>query len=73
MNKLLLLIAELVASAVLMLVLYGLYNGFIGSLVTISEAMGIWLVIFLILLVIIDIFLIAYTLSAWEHGIRPRE
>ena len=73
MNKILLLIVELVAGAVLMLVLYGLYDGFIGSLVAIPEATGVWLVIFLILLVIIDVFLIAYTLSAWEHGIRPRE
>ncbi len=51
-----------------MLVLYGLYNGFIGSLVAIPEATGVWLVIFLVLLVVIDIFLITYTLSAWEHG-----
>jgi hypothetical protein len=67
MKNINLLIAEIIAGAVLVLVLYGLYNGFIGSFIAIPEATGVWLVLFLILLVIIDIFLIAYTMAAWEH------
>jgi hypothetical protein len=59
------LIAELVAGAVIVFVLYGLYVGYFGFL-NIPEATGVWLVLFFILLAIIDIFLIVYTLRAWE-------
>jgi hypothetical protein len=67
MNKIVLLIAELVAGAFIVLTLYGLYTGIIGSFVAIPEATGVYLVLFFILLAIIDIFLIVYTLAAWEH------
>ena len=67
MDKIKILIAEIVAGAVIVLVLYGLYTGFIGSFIAIPEATGVWLVLFLILLVIIDIFLFVYTLRAWER------
>jgi uncharacterized membrane protein len=60
------LIAEIVAGAVIVLTLYGLYTGFIGSYIEIPEATGVWLVLFFIMLAIIDIFLIIYTLRAWE-------
>jgi hypothetical protein len=66
MNKIKTLIAEIVAGAVIVLMLYGLYSGFIGSYIEIPEATGVWLVLFLILLAIIDLFLIVYTLRAWE-------
>lgn len=67
MNKLKVLIAEIVAGAAIVLILYGLYNGFIGSFIAIPEATGVWLVLFFILLAVIDIFLIVYTLRAWEQ------
>jgi hypothetical protein len=44
---------------------YGLYSGWFGFL-AIDEATGVWVMLFLILLVIIDIFLIAYTMRSWE-------
>jgi len=66
MNKIKILIAEIVAGAVIVLTLYGLYIGFIGSYIEIPEATGVWLVLFFIMLAIIDIFLIIYTLRAWE-------
>ncbi|HEY3272880.1 MAG TPA: hypothetical protein VGJ92_03900 [Methanocella sp.] len=65
MNKIHVLIAEIVAGAILVLTLYGLYIGFF-SFLAIPEATGVWLVLFLMLLAIIDIFLIVYTLRAWE-------
>ena len=61
------LIAEIVAGAVILLILYGLSAGIIGSYVAIPEATGVYLVLFFILLLIMDIFLIVYTLRAWEH------
>ena len=61
------LIAEIVAGAVILIILYGLYTGVIGSFVTISEATGVYLVLFFILLMVIDIFLIVYTMRAWEQ------
>jgi len=61
------LIAEIVAGAVILFILYGLSTGIIGSFVTISEATGVYLVLFFVLLLIMDIFLIVYTLRAWEH------
>jgi hypothetical protein len=67
MNKIKVLIAEIVAGAAIVLILYGLYNGFIGSFIAIPEALGVYLVLFLIMLAIIDIFLIVYTLRAWEQ------
>jgi hypothetical protein len=65
-NKIMVLIAEIIAGAAIVLILYGLYNGFIGSFIAIPEATGVWLVLFFIMLAIIDIFLIVYTLRAWE-------
>ncbi|MGA9140851.1 MAG: hypothetical protein WBZ29_11540 [Methanocella sp.] len=67
MNKLTVLIAEIVAGAVILLVLMGMATGVVGSLVTIPEADGVWLVLFLVMLLVIDIFLIVYTLRAWEQ------
>jgi uncharacterized membrane protein len=66
MDKIKVLIAEIIAGAAVVLILYGLYNGFIGSFIAIPEATGVWLVLFFILLAIIDIFLITYTLKSWE-------
>jgi hypothetical protein len=66
MKKINVLIAEIIAGAIIGLILYGLYDGFIGSFVSIPEATGVWLVLFFFLLAIIDIFLIVYTLRAWE-------
>jgi hypothetical protein len=65
MDKMKVLIAELVAGAILVVVLYGLYAGWFGFL-NIPEATGVWLVLFFFLMAIIDIFLIVYTLRAWE-------
>ncbi len=59
-------LAELVAGAILVLSAYGLYAGWFGFL-AIDEATGVWLMLFLILLVFIDLFLIIYTLRAWEQ------
>ncbi|OPY29533.1 MAG: hypothetical protein A4E28_00850 [Methanocella sp. PtaU1.Bin125] len=67
MNRIVLILAEVVAGAVIGLVLYGLYAGVIGSLVPLSEATGVYLVLFFILLGIIDLFLFVYTLAGWEH------
>ena len=67
MKNIRLLVVEIVAGAALLLVLYGLYDGFIGSFVAIPEATGVYLVLFLVLLVIIDIFLLVYTLTSWER------
>jgi hypothetical protein len=67
MNKLKVLIAEIIAGVAIALILYGLYIGFIGSFIAIPEATGVYLVLFLIMLAIIDIFLIIYTLRAWEN------
>jgi len=67
MNKIKVLIAEIIAGAAIVLILYGLYIGFIGSFVAIPEATGVYLVLFFLLLAIIDIFLIVYTLNAWER------
>jgi hypothetical protein len=67
MDKLKVLIAEIVAGAVILLILYGLYTGVIGSFIAIPEATGVYLVLFFVLLVIIDIFMIVYTLRAWER------
>jgi hypothetical protein len=67
MDKIKILVAEIVAGVIILLILYGLYAGAIGSFVTISEATGVYLVLFFIMLLIIDIFLIVYTLRAWEH------
>jgi hypothetical protein len=64
-DKIKILIAELVAGAILVVVLYGLYAEWF-SFLDIPEAYGVWTVLFLILLVIIDIFLIVYTLRSWE-------
>jgi hypothetical protein len=66
-DRIKLLVAELVIGAVLVIMLYGLYEGTVGSLVSVPEAAGVWLVLFLVLLVIIDIFLIAYALAGWER------
>ena len=66
MDKLKILTAELVAGAILVVAAYGLYAGWFGFL-KIDEAAGVWLMLFLILLVITDIFLIVYTLRAWEQ------
>lgn len=59
-------IAGLIAGAVLVLAAYGLYAGWLGFL-ALDEATGVWLMLFLILLVIIDIFLSVHTLRAWER------
>jgi hypothetical protein len=59
------LLGELIAGAILVIVLYGLYAEWFGFL-NIPEATGVWLVLFLILVTIIDLFLIVYTLRAWE-------
>ena len=67
MKNIRLLVVEIVVGAVLVLVLYGLYDGSIGSFVAIPEATGVYLVLFLVLLTIIDIFLIVYSLVAWER------
>ncbi len=67
MDKLKILIAEIVAGVVILLILMGMAMGIVGSLVVIPEATGVWLVLFLIMLLVIDIFLIVYTLKAWEH------
>jgi uncharacterized membrane protein len=67
MNKISILIAEIIAGAIIVFTLYSLYIGFIGSYIEIPEATGVYLVLFLILLAIIDIFLIVYTLNAWER------
>lgn len=66
MDRIKWLIVELAAGVVLGLLLYGLCDGFIGSVVAIPEATGVGLVVFLALLVVIDIFLMVYTLRAWE-------
>jgi membrane protein implicated in regulation of membrane protease activity len=66
-DKLKILIAEIVAGAVILLTLLGMATGVVGSLVTIPEADGVWLVLFLVMLLVIDIFLIVYTLRAWEQ------
>jgi hypothetical protein len=66
-DKVKVLIAEIVAGAVILLTLYGLSTGIIGSYVAITEATGVYLVLFFILLLIMDIFLFVYTLRAWEH------
>jgi hypothetical protein len=67
MNKIKLLVAEIVAGAIIVLTLYGLYAGIIGPFIAIPEATGVWLVLFFILLAFIDIFLFVYTLAAWER------
>ena len=67
MDKIKLLVAEIVVGAAIVLLLYGLYAGIIGSFVAIPEATGVYLVLFFILLAIIDGFLIVDTLVAWER------
>jgi hypothetical protein len=67
MNKLTVLIAEIVAGAIILLILTGMAMGVVGSLVSIPEATGVWLVLFLVMLLVIDIFLIVYTLRSWEQ------
>ena len=67
MNKLTVLIAEIVAGAAILLILMGMATGIVGSLVVVPEATGVWLVLFLVMLLVIDIFLIVYTLRAWEQ------
>jgi hypothetical protein len=66
-DKLKVLIAEIAAGAAILIVLLGMATGVVGSLVTIPEADGVWLVLFLVMLLVIDIFLIVYTLRAWEQ------
>ena len=58
--------AELAAGLAVVVILFGLSYGYFGFL-NLPEATGFWLVLFLILLVIIDIFLIVYTLTSWER------
>jgi hypothetical protein len=67
MNRILLIGAEVIAGVAIGLALYGLYAGIIGSILPISEATGVYLTLFFILLAVIDVFLIVYTLAAWEH------
>jgi ABC-type uncharacterized transport system permease subunit len=69
MNRILLIVAEVVAGVIIGLVLYGLYAGIIGSIVPISEATGIYLVMFFVLLAVVDLFLIVYTMAGWEHDV----
>ena len=67
MNKSVFLIAEAIAGFLVVLALYGLWSGIAGSYVTISESTGMYLSIFLCLLVIIDVYLIVQTLTAAER------
>lgn len=67
MDKLTVLIAEVVAGLIVVLALFGYSTGLVADYVTIDEATGMWLVIFLVMLLLIDIFMIVYTLRAWER------
>lgn len=67
MDRIKLLAAEIFAGSIILLVLYGLYAGIIGSFLSIPEATGVYLILFFIMLAFIDIFLIVYTLAGWEH------
>ena len=67
MGRITLLIVEIIAGIAIILVLYGLYNGTIRSYIAISEDVGMYIVLFFILLLIIDIFVIAMTMGAWER------